>query len=151
MGRAVAGDETNVLRWVRPRMVVLEIDSPTNPEPKKGDAEEHDGPQPYKGPDRYLQGMHVAFLKNAYVLMIPFDSDPKKAMYCRTDNRGNILRCEDKSAVGSIPGNEPKNWAPFVPDSRYYCAWSTSRAVFETIIKDVESNPSKALKIHPFF
>jgi hypothetical protein len=132
-GWDVAPGGPNKLAPRRLGLCVLDIAPPAvkgiDAEPDKKDA---DGPRQNEvtGPDEYLHGLQCLPVAEAYVALTPAGGDAGKTIYGRTSKGGTFLRV-DKSALGTVPPNDPAHWFFIEEGKRYDVFWAYDKAHFE--------------------
>ncbi len=106
---------------------------------------------------RYMEGMRIQPLKEAYVLLIPtageaasVPADPANAILCRTSKEGELLRIDEGKIDSGIPSSEPSNWVLFTPDTTVIYYWTLSPKRFRRVIKDARKDYASATLLHDF-
>jgi len=97
--------------------------------------------------DKYMNGLKVEPLKEAYVLLIPTSSgltsvapNACSPILCRTGKDGEILKIQESEVESCVPNSDIAHWMLFSADSTYSYFWTFSKRVYKNVVRKAKAN-----------
>lgn len=157
MGR-IAPNSCNAKAVIWLRMCRLTFDPPDRKTTVEDGHKATDEKKPQTAFDKYIHGMRVAPLSEAYVLLLKttracesINPDPANAILCRTTKTGELVKVQESALDDGVPESSPENQmlSPALESFEYY--WTFSEARFKYVLGEVRKDYARAKTVHDFF
>jgi len=97
--------------------------------------------------DKYMNGLKVEPLKEAYVLLVPTSSGQASVapnacspILCRTGQDGEILKIQEREVESCVPNSDIAHWMLFGADSTYSYFWTFSKRIFKNVVREAKAD-----------